>query len=140
MRSIEVYLPWFAGIIFIIVQNIYYDLSWLNLENEHIKIVNPEDIVPEEFHGKFTKEIIEMFLDKIPFISERFIYLNDNYYFHNFIHPRFFFNEEFFPKYNFDFGTKEKPKIIQYEERAFYKTYDIIKEYFGSNYVIIVQD
>jgi len=36
------------------------------------------------------KNIIEMFLDKIPGLSERFIYINNNYYFINYtIHDSF---------------------------------------------------
>ena len=136
LRSIENYLPWFIGTIFIIVQHPNYDLSWLNLKNEHIKIINPQDIVSKKIHSKYSKEIIEMYLDKIPFISERFIYLSVNYYFKNFIHPRFFFNKEFFPKYNFAALLDEIPITISHKKNgSFFKTYEVIREFFGNNYI-----
>jgi len=135
LRSIESYLPWFIGTIFIVVQNKDCYLSWLNTSNEHIKIINPENIVSKKILGEYSREIIEMYLDKIPFISERFIYLNTNHYFINYIHPRFFFNKEFFPKYNFANPFEEIPIIFQNKNESFFKTYELIKEVFGSNYI-----
>ena len=131
LRSIKYYLPWFNGTIFIIVQNQDFDLSWINTTNKQIKIIYPKTIVQNKINDKYSKEIIEMFLDRIPFISERFIYLNINHYFKNFIHPRFFFNNEFFPKYNFE-DFVGIPTIIQ--NKSFFKTYEAIKEMFGNHY------
>jgi hypothetical protein len=76
LRSIEAFLPWFFGTIFIIVQRMRFNLSWINKNNHHIKIIDPKDIVSNEYYGKYTKEIVEMYLDKITSISERFILLN----------------------------------------------------------------
>ena len=131
LRSIKYYLPWFNGTIFIIVQNQDFDLSWINTTNKQIKIIYPKTIVQNKINDKYSKEIIEMFLDRIPFISERFIYLNINHYFKNFIHPRFFFNNEFFPKYYFE-DFVGIPTIIQ--NKSFFKTYEAIKEMFGNHY------
>ena len=135
LRSIEYYLPWFIGTIYIIAQNLTYNLSWLNTANKRIKIINPENIVPKRIHGKYSKEIIEMYLDKIPLISERFIYLNTNYFFKNYIHPRFFFNKDFFPKYNFASPSYEMQMKVQKRNKSFFKTYEIIKKVFGNNYI-----
>ena len=133
LRSIEKFLPWFFGIIFIIVQRMSYNLSWINKNNHHIKIIDPKDIVSNEYYGKYTKEIIEMYLDKIPSISERFILLNQEHYFKHFIHPIFFFNKDFFPKYNYDYEFDQKIKTNS--NVSFFKTYGLIKEIFGKNYV-----
>ena len=100
LRSIERFLPWFLGTIFVIVQKITNNLSWLNKNNHQIKIINPKDFISKKFNGNYTRELIELFLDKIPSISEKFILLNQNQYFKHFIHPLFFFNKDFFPKYN----------------------------------------
>ena len=135
LRSIATYLPWFFGTIFIIVEAISINLSWLNINNKHIKIINPRIIVSKKFNNKFSKSIIEMYLDKIPSITERFIYIKPYHYFTNFIHPSFFFNEDFFPKYNFENEFLERPKRNTPEEKYFYKTYMIIKKIFGINYI-----
>ena len=110
----------------------------LNTNNQIIiKIINPKDIVPKKVYGKFTKEIIEMYLDKIPFITERFIYLNSNHFFKNYIHPKFFFSDDYFPKYNFISQLNEKTKINQNKDKlsSFYKSYELIKKFFGKHYI-----
>ena len=132
LRSIERYLPWFFGTIFIIVQSIAYNLEWLNKNNYHIKIIDPKNIVSTQFDGNYTREIIEMYLDKIPSISERFILFNQDHYFKNFVHPIFFFNKNFFPKYNYDYGSEQK--IQKNMSKSIFKTYELINEIFGVNY------
>jgi len=133
LRSIERYLPWFFGTIFIIVQNISYNLEWLNKNNLHIKIIDPKNIVSTKINGNYTREIIEMFLDKIPSISERFILFNQDHYFKHFIHPIFFFNKNFFPKYNYDYGSEQK--IQNNISESIFKTFELIQKIFGVNYV-----
>ena len=133
LRSIETFLPWFFGTIFIIVQRMTYNLSWINKNNCHIKIIDPKDIVSNYYYGNYTREIIEMYLDKIPLISERFILLNQDHYFKHFIHPIFFFNKDFFPKYNYDYEFDQKIKTNS--NVSFFKTYELIQEIFGKNYV-----
>ena len=138
LRSIEYFLPWFMGTIYIIIQNPYYDLEWLNKNYEHVKIINPKNIVSKRIHTlkEYSKEIIEFYLDKIPFISDKFIYLNANYYFKNYIHPRFFFNKEFFPKYNFVRLLDDiSSNILDKKNESFFKTYEEIKKIFGNNYI-----
>jgi len=130
LRSIERFLPWFIGTIFIIIQRT--NLFWINIKNPHIKIINPLDIIPTEFNCNYTRQIIEMYLDKIPSITERFIILNQNHYFMHFIHPRFFFNNEYYPKYNFVQDLEQKTKTISSTE-SFFKTYKQIKKIFGNN-------
>jgi hypothetical protein len=78
LRSIEYYLPWFNGKIFIIVQCILCIISLVNIKNKHIKIINPKDFISKKIRIEYSKETIEMYLDKIPKISVRFIYLIQN--------------------------------------------------------------
>ena len=134
LRSIERFLPWFLGTIFVIVQKITNNLSWLNKNNHQIKIINPKDFISKKFNGNYTRELIELFLDKIPSISEKFILLNQNQYFKHFIHPLFFFNKDFFPKYNYDYRF-DQSKVNSSE--SFFNTYELIKEIFGNNYITI---
>jgi len=100
----------FNGIIFIIVQCILCIISLVNIKNKHIKIINPKDFISKKIRIEYSKETIEMYLDKIPKISVRFIYLIQNNYFINYIHPNFFFDSDFYPKYNFRNGFNSKPK------------------------------
>lgn len=68
----------FNGIIFIIVQCILCIISLVNIKNKHIKIINPKDFISKKIRIEYSKETIEMYLDKIPKISVRFIYLIQN--------------------------------------------------------------
>jgi len=138
LRSIENYLPWFLGKIFIIIPNlsIIKYLPWLNLKNSRISLINQTDILPKQFQLSANRHLVELYLDKIPGLSEKFIYMNSYYYFKKYVHPRFFFSKEFYPKYYFrNCLNREGEEIAKDEDISFYKTYSIIKEYFGKNYI-----
>ena len=135
LRSIDKYLPWFKGTIFIIIEN-KSNYSSLKQNNDHLVFINPKDIISKKFYSFYNKEIIELFLDKIPDITERFIYLNKYHYFTRMTHPRLFFNKDFFPKYNLGSSFEEKPKKIKNPNSiSFFKTYELIQKVFGKNYV-----
>ncbi|ORX63870.1 hypothetical protein BCR32DRAFT_273301 [Anaeromyces robustus] len=137
LRSINKYLKWFKGYVYIITMAEEKDeFSWLNKENTKIKIIYQNDIIPEKAYHSHNKHIIEMYLDKIPGLSERFIYLQPHHYFINNVHPQFFFNEEFYPKYNFEQPLSEKKlKYIKTKDKSFYYTYSIIMDYFSKTYI-----
>ncbi|KAG4095505.1 hypothetical protein H8356DRAFT_1687557 [Neocallimastix lanati (nom. inval.)] len=134
LRSIEKYLPWFKGNIYIIINNEdQKEFKWIN-SNNNIKLINQKYLIPN--NNLFNRHIIEMFLDKIPGLSERFIYINNNNYFINYTHPRFFFNKEFFPKYNFEkILSNREVNEIKNSNNSFFSTYKIIFNYFGKHYV-----
>ena len=135
LRSIERFLPWFLGTIFIILNKVYYNLSWINLDNHKIKIIYAKDIVSKKFYGNYSKEIIELYLDKIPSVTERFILLSTNHFFNHFIHPRFFFSEDFYPKYNLSPGLSGNNENLKGTNEFIFKTYEVIKKFFGNNYI-----
>ncbi|OUM58242.1 hypothetical protein PIROE2DRAFT_69985 [Piromyces sp. E2] len=137
MRSIEKYLPWFKGKIFIVTQKEDSgELSWLKTTNQRVKIINQKDILPESVANSRNIHAIEMFLDKIPGISERFVYLANNHYFINYAHPRFFFSKEFYPKYNLnDVIPEEELDNERSKRKDFFNTYSIIMSYFGDDFI-----
>ena len=83
LRSLKKYLPWHNGTIFIVTNN--QIPKWLKVNNNCIKIVNHEDIIPKYINPTFDSSTIECFLDKIPGIGEIFIYLNDDFFFNNYV-------------------------------------------------------
>ena len=135
LRSIEKYLPWFEGNVYIIIkEEDQKEFKWINTNNKKIKLISQEHLLPE--NNLFNRHIIEMFLDKIQELSERFIYINNNHYFINYTHPRFFFNKEFFPKYNFEkVLSNDEVNEIKNSNNSFFDTYNIIINYFGNHYV-----
>lgn len=138
LRSIEKYLPWHKGTIFIITQqdDIQKELPWLNPNSDKIKIINQDIILPENSLNFISKPVIEMYLDQIPGLSERFIYLNNNHFFIHYSHPRFFFSKEFYPKYNLEQSLSEDEiNLRKNTDKSFFHTYKIIMNYFGRTYV-----
>jgi len=135
LRSIEKYLPWFEGNIYIIIsKEDQKEFKWINSNINNIKLINQKHLIPNK--NLFNRHAIEMFLDKIPGLSERFIYINNNHYFINYTHPRFFFNKEFFPKYNFEkILSNNEVNQIKDSNNSFFNTYKIIINYFGKHYV-----
>ncbi|ORX84259.1 hypothetical protein BCR32DRAFT_132905 [Anaeromyces robustus] len=97
LRSLEKYLPWHKGNIFIVSPN--QVPSWLK-PNTRVKIINQDDLLPPNVAPTFNTFTIELFLDKIPGLTERFIQLNDDYFFKSYTHPSFFFTSKtFYPKF-----------------------------------------
>eukprot|EP00058_Branchiostoma_floridae_P023700 XP_002609190.1 hypothetical protein BRAFLDRAFT_125953 [Branchiostoma floridae] len=76
LRSIERYAPW--------VRNVYIVTngqipSWLNLDNPRLTIVTHSDLFPNASHlPSFSSPAIEAHLHRIPGLSNKFIYLNDD--------------------------------------------------------------
>ncbi|ORX84258.1 hypothetical protein BCR32DRAFT_291485 [Anaeromyces robustus] len=144
LRSIEKYLPWHQGNIYIVTPG--QVPNWLNTSNKRIKIINEKDIIPSEAVPTFNIFVLEMYLDKIPGISERFVYFNNNHYFKEYTHPRFFFSKDFGPKYFVNnrkvphdkdkaLSISEKKKLKNYQkfQSSLYYTNGIIKEVFGES-------
>lgn len=79
LRSVERYAPWVRHIY--IVTNGQVP-SWLNLDNPKISIVTHSDICPphliDDALPTFSSMAIEMMLHRIPNLSDRFIYFNDD--------------------------------------------------------------
>jgi len=145
LRSFEKYLPWHKGKIYIVTPN--QVPVWLDTDNPRIEIIDQNDILPSEAVPTFNSFLVEMYLDKIPGISERFVYLNDDYFFRSYTHPRFFFTEKTFsPKFylgkNVPFGlkkaiemneNKEKLSMIKKFQSAVFFTNGVVKEAFGAS-------
>ena len=74
-RSIEKYMPW-IDTIHIVVQSPSQVPDWLN--TDLINVVYHSDIVPIECLPLFNSSALEMFMQNIFGLSERFIYSNDD--------------------------------------------------------------
>ena len=76
LRSIEKNIPWYNKI-YIITEGHYP--KWLNLQNTKIKLVTHKDIYHDKSHlPTFSSPSIEMNLENIDGLSEKFIYFNDD--------------------------------------------------------------
>lgn len=90
-RGIEKYAYW-VDHIFLITDN--QIPCWLNINHPKIKIIKHEDYIPKEYLPTFNSNTIEMFLHKIPELSEQFVLFNDDFFIINHIKPSRFFRHD----------------------------------------------
>ena len=88
LRSVEQNIPWINHI-FIVTNN--QRPPWL-ADHPKITVVDHREIIPPELLPTFNSTVIEMFIHKIPGLSEKFIYLNDDMYINAPLSPDFFFD------------------------------------------------
>lgn len=75
LRSIGKYMQWVNNV-FLIVQSESQIPEWINTET--VKTVLHKDFIPKEYLPVFNCNTIEMFMHKIPGLSDYFIYFNDD--------------------------------------------------------------
>lgn len=77
MRGIDTYMPFIDRIHLVVMMDSQVP-EWVN--REKVNIVYHEDIIPKEFLPLFNAMSIEMFIHKIPGLSEEFVYFNDDFF------------------------------------------------------------
>ena len=88
-RGIERFAPWVRKVHFITWGHLP---AWLNLENPKLHIVNHKDYIPQEYLPTFNSGTIELNIHRIPGLSEKFIYFNDDTFIIAPIKPSDFFH------------------------------------------------
>lgn len=124
LRSIEKYAPWINKI-FIVVDN--QKPSWLNLDNEKIRLVDHREIIPSNKLPLFNSCAIENSICDIKDLSEYFIYANDDMLFWDSVDFEFFFKDGK-PVYYLD---KKINKFKNYKHiygYTIYRAYKLAKE------------
>lgn len=94
LRSVEKNAPWIRKI-FIVTDE--QKPRWLDLQNERVEIVDIRELIPPEALPCYNSVIIEHFLYKIPGLSERFLYSNDDMFINREVSRNFFFTTEGLP-------------------------------------------
>lgn len=94
LRSAEKHVPWIRKI-FIVTDN--QKPEWLNVAHPKIQVVDHTEIMPAEILPCFNSSVLEYFLHKIPGLSERFLFANDDMFFNADLSPDFFFAKDGFP-------------------------------------------
>ena len=76
LRSLQQNAPWVRHVYLVTNGQVP---SWLDLDNPRITLVTHEEIFPDKFHlPTFSSPAIESHLHRIPGLSRRFLYLNDD--------------------------------------------------------------
>ena len=89
LRSVEKHAPWVRNIFIVTNGQIP---SWLNLDNPRLKLVTHEELFLNKSHlPTFSSPAIEAHLHRIPGLSPKFIYLNDDVMFADNVWPDDFY-------------------------------------------------
>ncbi len=91
LRAIEKNANWIRHI-HIVTDN--QKPKWLNESHPKIKLVNHTEIIPTEYLPCFNAIVIEHFIYRIPGLSEKFIYSNDDMFINKKVNSSFFFTVE----------------------------------------------
>ncbi|CAG02433.1 unnamed protein product, partial [Tetraodon nigroviridis] len=89
LRSVERHAPWVRHIFIVTNGQIP---SWLNLDNPRVTVITHQDIFQNHSHlPTFSSPAIETHIHRIPGLSQKFIYLNDDVMFGKDVWPDDFF-------------------------------------------------
>lgn len=89
LRSVERHAPWVRHIFIVTNGQIP---SWLNLDNPRVTVVSHQDIFQNGSHlPTFSSPAIETHIHRIPGLSQKFIYLNDDVMFGRDVWPDDFY-------------------------------------------------
>ncbi|XP_063783880.1 N-acetylglucosamine-1-phosphotransferase subunits alpha/beta isoform X2 [Pseudophryne corroboree] len=90
LRSIEKHAPWVRHVFIVTNGQIP---SWLNLDNPRVTIVTHEEIFLNTSHlPTFSSPAIESHIQRIPGLSQKFIYMNDDVMFGTYVWPDDFYS------------------------------------------------
>ena len=92
LRSLQQHAPWVRHVYLVTNGQVP---SWLDLDNPRITLVTHEEIFPNKFHlPTFSSPAIETHLHRIPGLSDRFLYLNDDFMIGQPVWPEDFISED----------------------------------------------
>ena len=90
LRSLETYMPWWKGKLYIVTDN--QRPSWLML-NDNIIIVDHKDIIPENFLPTFNSHFIQRYVHNIEGIEDNFLLFDDDFILNNSLRPEDFIKD-----------------------------------------------
>ncbi|HET9054335.1 MAG TPA: Stealth CR1 domain-containing protein [Cyclobacteriaceae bacterium] len=89
-RGVDKFAPWVRKIHFVTSGQ---KPDWLNTAHPKLQLVNHEDYMPKQFLPCFNSNVLEIYMHRIPGLSEHFVYFNDDFFIiNNLPEKRFFTN------------------------------------------------
>ena len=127
LRSLETYMPWWKGKLYIVTDN--QRPSWLML-NDNIIIVDHKDIIPENFLPTFNSHFIQRYVHNIEGIEDNFLLFDDDFILNNSLEPEDFIKDSILiNKFNDGIISLNKLNIKSNLWKAsVYQTMNILKD------------
>ncbi len=123
-RGIEKFAPWVRKIHFVTSGQ---KPEWLDENHPKINLVSHSDYIPNEFLPVFNSNLIEIYMHKIPDLSDRFVYFNDDFFIINHVSESRFF-ENGLPKdiatFRTNTGISQFEKMLKNNIRLINKHFD----------------
>jgi len=76
-RGVEKFAPWVRKIHFVTCGQ---HPEWLDITHPKLQLVNHKDYIPNQYLPCFNSNLIEIYMHKIPGLSEHFVYFNDDFF------------------------------------------------------------
>lgn len=89
-RGVEKFAPWVRKIHFVTCGQ---HPDWLNINHSKLHLVDHKDYIPNQFLPVFNSSLIEIYLHKIPGLTEHFVYFNDDFFIINELNQERFFKD-----------------------------------------------
>lgn len=99
LRSVEMYAPWIHRIFIVTDRQVP---EWLDTSNPKIRIVDHSEFIPKQALPTFNSVVIEHCLWRIPELSEKFLFANDDMFFNRPVSPSDFFTPDGLPIIRFN--------------------------------------
>jgi len=68
--------------------------SWLPVDSDTLRFVDQADLLPDKVQITFSSDVVEAHIHKVPGLSDRYIYANDDYFFSALHTERDFFTDD----------------------------------------------
>ncbi len=128
-RGIEEFAPWVRKVHFVTSGQ---KPEWLDENNPKLNLVSHSDYIPSEYLPVFNSNLIEIYMHKIPDLSEHFVYFNDDFFIINHISKERFF-ENGLPR---DIAAFRTNSGLSQFERMLKNNIRLINKYFDKKEVL----
>lgn len=123
-RGVEKFAPWVNKIHFVTCGQ---KPEWLDENHPKINLVNHSDFIPSEYLPVFNSNLIEIYMHRIPGLSEHFVYFNDDFFIINDVEESRFFTDGLpndIAAFRTNFGFSQYAKMLQNNIRLINKYFD----------------
>lgn len=123
-RGVDKFAPWVRKIHFVTCGQ---KPEWLDETHPKLNLVNHSDFIPAQYLPVFNSNLIEIYMHRIPDLSEHFVYFNDDFFIINHLpKERFFVNglPNDIAAFRTNFGWSQYGKMLQNNIRLINRFFD----------------
>lgn len=123
-RGVEKFAPWVRYVHFVTCGQ---KPDWLDETNPKLRFVDHKDFIPDEYLPVFNSNLIEIYMHKIPDLSEHFVYFNDDFFIIDDLPKERFFNNGLpndIATFRTNWGLSQFEKMLSNNIRLINKHFD----------------